>query len=327
MNIYGKIAGKAEPAKPNSLNEEENVPEITQTNYYLEDDPLSNSFQNKQEVSIPRQVLIGKNENDGLQQSGQLVPTQKQIIQEEFLQQEKILKDQSEHQEQILQSSWNNCVLLTTNDFSIKELIEPESKTDLYQEILINYMAFKVFENEDQINESLYWKKLLKIPTSNNNANNIEKLNLTKYSLWDKIEIKEQEIRAQIASDSSYVEKLLLKFKQKEKYPPGLQPWNDEKVIHPQNFIGRNPNSGMEFFSNFQRQHQNSKLIHQHQELSTFSREFIRENNIFFSPNSQSATYFNSSNFRTQSWEDRGHLMSKHFLPQIASQRIPNYNF
>ena len=216
MNIYGKLAGRAEISKPLALNIEENSSE-TPRNTTTEPANTETPSPQRQRVSqTPPQTSPETNaEIDLSPKSEQKTPpntAQKQeednIKQEESLDHEREppgLKPLKTIQENI-QRCWKNCLIIVPSIPSWEDSLITDVKVDLLQEVLLSQTVFKVFENEDKSWNSSYWKRLIRRTCPINK----ETMDAQKSCLWDKIEKKESEVKGRMTKEHSYIDKLLL---------------------------------------------------------------------------------------------------------------------
>ncbi len=203
MNIYGKIVGKAEILKSVSTVQGEKINIKT-----LENDKNAtiNIVENlkkqpgheKPPVSSPSL----RNEKTEIKNewSHKIIPNITNAKPEMMEIQDK--RTRSEFNP----SLWMNKVLLDLCESSDQIVQTTEPNIDISQEIYINYMVFKVFENEERNYDNILWRKLIirSIPIS------IQKSKNSKFIDSNDIQIKEEKIRTKIQSDPLFINKLLL---------------------------------------------------------------------------------------------------------------------
>jgi len=230
MNIYGKLAGKAELTKQASTQndipppssetqdheqqtkipeKEPSTPTITEAQIPLPDsknttDPSSNSKSTNEDSHHGT-------EEKKIHSSDTPIPTPTPITKKP-------------------QPCWKNCVIITPCALPQKEpFLPPDTKTDVHQEILLSYVAYKVFENEDESWESFYWRRLLRKPSNNDMGNAKKRM---KFSIWEKIEEKEKEVHSRVMNDSQYLENLLSSITSvPEKQDPAPEESSNKEVL------------------------------------------------------------------------------------------------
>ena len=276
MNIYGRLAGRAEVSKPTALNIEENSSE-TPKNTTTEPVNTETPSPQRQTVSqTPPQTSSEISEEVDLSpKSEQKTPpntAQKQeednIKQEENLDHEQEppgLKPFKSIQENI-QRCWKNCLIIIPCIPSWEDSLVTDVKIDLHQEVLLSQTVFKVFENEDKSWNSSYWKRLIRKTCPINK----EAMDAQKSRLWHKIEKKENEIKGKITKEHSYIDKLLLQPTQSQESSSSSEattvnnsedntPKANEKLLFSNNEV-------LEFFPNL---HNHSKKLSILREITT----------------------------------------------------------
>jgi len=286
MNIYGKITGKAELIKPNALITEGDYLEIAQEREFQEAENQTNPIYNNQEILTPNQ--IPKLKDEPFKDNNTFIPNEGNILQKGRAQEKAYMEAYNKHNQN--PPCWQNCVLLTTNENSTKEYSAPETKTDIFQEIFVNYISFKVFENDDKKNVDSIWEKHFRRPYQKS----FEPLKNTKNSLWEKIQTEERKIRARIANDFFYVDNLLRRSKETEEILSRFQHSDPEETIQTSNFLNADSNFSTDFFTSVQGQQnfgnqrvQNEQLTHHY-----FQNNW-REDNSSFNLGKQFGGYFN----------------------------------
>lgn len=201
MNIYGKIAGKAEITKPASINSDDNDPDHPKSPAAEEEDQNSNQdfedterlytrplretksgLESKSYIWVKKQVKIDKN------------PLMEKPVPEEP---ESDVSPKNSPPPRIAQKCWQNCVILGFCPSS-EESSTSEAKADISQEYLLKRTAFKVFENEDRSWESFSWKRLLRSYPPDSGT-------IKASPLWEEIEKKEEEIQQGLAKSSGSI--------------------------------------------------------------------------------------------------------------------------
>ncbi len=232
MNIYGKLAGKAELTKQNAT--QNDIPPT-------ENQEIDHHNENPQETKIPEEPIEPKipiptsdsksTTEESHHGTEEKKPYSSSIPPMSTLPNPPILKKP--------QPCWKNCVIITPCPLpQMEPFLPPDiTNTDVHQEILLSYVAYKVFENEDESYESFYWRKLLRKPSNNDMGNANKRM---KFSIWEKIEEKEKEVHSRVMNDSQYLENLLLSIKKQQDPVPEESESNNSKEEVLQFFPGIN---------------------------------------------------------------------------------------
>lgn len=80
-----------------------------------------------------------------------------------------------------------------------KEPMIPDVKTDIHQEIFLSYVAYKVFENEDESWESFSWRRPLRKSCCHDVVSSKKR---SKFCIWEKIEEIEKEVHSRVMNAS-----------------------------------------------------------------------------------------------------------------------------